>query len=358
MKFVIATGGSGGHLFPSIQVAQELNRQGHAIVFLGSFERAIDQIQKVGLPYEELNARGFVLPPRKGSFGSIIAMIKAAVKAFRSLKKIKPDVVLGFGGYGAFPVMFCAVLLNYPTLIHEQNVVPGRANALLSKLVKRVTISFAKSIKYFNPKKTVLTGCPCHFPNKNMNRMEALKGFHLEQGKTTLLIFGGSQGSQQINEVALEALRSLKGRLDFQVIHISGKHGYHDLQSQYNQLGIPFALFEFLDKMKEAYCVADLVISRSGAVTVSEIASFQLPAIFIPYPYAQGHQRENASVLCETRLSRIIEDKDLSASKLTEQILELLARPLSAEEKADRLKDICFPDATQKLAQEAVNLRR
>jgi len=358
MKFVIATGGTGGHLFPSIQVAQELNRQKHSIVFLGSFKHANDQIQRAGFVYEELNARGLVLPPRKGSLGAIVAMVKAAVKAFRSLKKIKPDVVLGFGGYGAFPVVFCAVLLNYPTLIHEQNVVPGRANALLSKFVKRVAISFTKSIKYFNPKKTVLTGCPCLFPNKNMNRMESLKGFHLEQGKTTILIFGGSQGSQQINEIAFQAVKSLRGRLDCQVIHISGKHDYHDLQSQYNQLGIPFALFEFLDKMEEAYCAADLVISRSGAVTVSEIASFQLPAIFIPYPYAQGHQRENASVLCETQLSRLIEDKDLSAPVLTEQILELLARPLNAEEKADQLKDICFPDATQKLAQEAVSLRQ
>jgi len=358
MKFVIATGGSGGHLFPSIQLANELSRQGHTIVFLGSFKRANDQIQRAGFTYEELNAKGFVLPPHKWSLGSLVAMIKAVAKAFRSLKKSKPDVVIGFGGYGAFPVVFCAVLLNYPTLIHEQNVVPGRANALLSKFVKRVAISFAKSVKYFNPKKTVLTGCPCHFPNKNMNKNKALKGFHLEQGKTTLLIFGGSQGSQQINEVALKAFGSLKGRLDFQVIHISGKNGYRDLQSQYNQLGIPFALFEFLDKMEEAYCAADLVISRSGAVTVSEIASFQLPAIFIPYPYAQGHQRENASVLCETQLSRLIEDKDLSAPKLTEQILELLARPLNAEEKANRLKDIWFPDAAQKLAQEAVNLRR
>ncbi len=358
MKFVIATGGSGGHLFPSIQVAKELNRQGHTIVFLGSFKHANDQIQRAGFVYEELNAVGLVLPPRKGFFSSIVAMVRAAVKAFRSLRKIKPDAVLGFGGYGAFPVVFSAVLLRYPTLIHEQNVVPGRANALLSKFVKRITISFAKSIKYFNPRKTVLTGCPCLFPSKDINRMEALKGFRLEQGKTTLLIFGGSQGSQQINEVAFEAIKFLKGKLDFQVIHITGKSGYHGLQSKYNQLGIPFALFEFLDKMEEAYCVADLVVSRSGAVTVSEIASFQLPAIFIPYPYAQAHQRENAAVLCETRLSRLIEDKDLSAPKLTEQILELLAQPLNAEEKAEQLKDICFPDATQKLVQEAVNLGR
>jgi len=358
MKFVIATGGTGGHLFPSIQVAQELERLGHDIVFLGSFKKTSELMQKTGFPYEDLNARGFVLALRRESFSSVIAMGKALSKAFRSLKVIKPDVVLGFGGYGAFPVVFSAVLLKYPTIIHEQNVIPGRANALLSKFVKRIAISFAKSVKYFNPKKTVLTGCPCHFPVKNMNRADVLKKMHLDRNKTTILITGGSQGSQRINEVFLKTVKTLRGKIDFQVIHVSGVQDYEECRSQYDLLGIPFALFKFLDKMEEAYCVADLVISRSGAVTVSEIASFRLPSIFIPYPYAQGHQKENASVLCETRLSRLIEDKDLSASKLTEQILELLARPLSTKEREDQFKDICFPDAAQRLAQEAINLRR
>jgi len=358
MKFVIATGGTGGHLFPSIQVAQELERLGHDIVFLGSFKRTSEQMQKTGFPYEDLNARGMVLAPRKEIFSSVILMVKALSKAFRLLRTMKPDVVIGFGGYGAFPVVFSAVLLKYPTIIHEQNVIPGRANALLSKFVKKIAISFAKSVKYFDPKKTILTGCPCHLPVKNMNRTDVLKGFHLDQNKTTIFIVGGSQGSQRINETFLKTVKLLKKKLDFQVIHVTGAKEYQDCLSQYDLLGIPFALFEFLDKMEEAYCVADLVISRSGAVTVSEIASFRLPAIFIPYPYAQGHQKENASVLCETRLSRLIEDKDLSASKLTEQILELLARPLSAKEREVQFKELCFPDAAQRLAQEAVDLRR
>jgi len=357
MKFVIATGGTGGHLFPSIQVAEELNRQGHDIVFLGSFKRTSEQMQKTGFPYEDLNAKGLILAWSGESFDSMITMVKATIRAFRSLKEIKPDAVLGFGGYGAFPAVFSALLLRYPTLIHEQNVVPGKANAFLSKFVKRIAVSFAKSVPYFNSKKTVLTGCPCHFPRENMDRVEILKEFHLDQNKKTILVVGGSQGSRRVNEIFLEAIKLLKGRLDFQVIHIAGKQDYENCRCQYDLLGIPFALFKYLDKMEEAYCAADLAISRSGAVTVSEIASFQLPAIFLPYPYARGHQKENASVLCETRLSRLIEDKDLSATKLTEQILELLTRPLNAQVKTDQFKDICFPDATQRLAQEALSLR-
>jgi len=142
------------------------------------------------------------------------------------------------------------------------------------------------------------------------------------------------------------------------VIHIAGKRDYRRIQDQYDQLGIPFALFTFLDRMDEAYHIADLVISRAGAVTVSEIASFRLPAIFVPYPYAQGHQRENASVLCEINAAQTIEDRDLSASKLAETILMTLGQRSDDEETAEKYKAICFSDATQRLAEEALRLAR
>jgi len=357
MKFIIATGGTGGHLFPALKVAEELKRQGHIIVFLGSFERARSQIREYDFPFEDLGAKGFVLALRKEMFTSIIAMIKAVNGALKYLKNFRPDVVLGFGGYGAFPVVLSALLLKYPTLIHEQNVVPGRANALLSKFVKRIAISFGKSIKYFNPQKTVLTGCPCHSPKENINREYVLESFHLKQGPSTILVFGGSQGSQHINQVFLKVIEELKGKLDFQVIHVSGSQDYQEIKGKYNQLGIPFALFKFLDKMEEAYHVADLVISRSGAATVSEIAGFRLPAIFIPYPYAQGHQKENASVLSETNSIRMIEDKDLSVSGLREAILDILKHPPRKNERSEQFREIYFPDAAQRLAKEAVKMK-
>jgi len=352
MKFVIATGGTGGHLFPALRVAQELKREGHDILFLGSFSRGREQMQNSGFAFEDLGAKGLTSAQ---AFGSIVAMIKATCKALRLLRRFQPDTVLGFGGYGAFPVVLSAVLLRYPSLIHEQNVVPGRANAFLARAVKKVAISFGKSAQYFNPKKTVLTGCPCHFPKENADRAAILKEFQLEEGKTTILVFGGSQGSRRINEVFMGAVKMLKEKLDFQVIHASGPQDYPELQNQYNQLGIPFALFEFLDKMEEAYHIADLVVSRSGAGTVSEIASFQLPAIFIPYPFAQGHQKENAAVLCEAKIAHLIEDKDFSAPKLTETISMVLEQQRGG---GSDLKDICFPDAAQRLAQEALRLAR
>ncbi len=288
------------------------------------------------------------------SFVSVTAMIRAVGKAISSLRRSKPDAVIGFGGYGAFPAVLSAALLRYPILIHEQNVVPGRANAILAKLAKKVAISFQKSTDYFNPQKLVLTGCPCHFPQKHLDRAILFKTFQLVEGKTTILVFGGSQGSRKINEVFIEASKALRQTIDLQVIHISGKEDYPKLHDRYNQLGIPFALFKFLDKIEEAYSIADLVISRSGAATVSEIANFQLPAILIPYPYAQGHQRQNASVLCEIGTAELIEERDISVSKLNEAVLKML----KVENTSEKFAHICHSDATQKLAEEVLKLVR
>ena len=356
MKFVIATGGTGGHLFPALRVAQELAKQGHDILFLGSFRLGQEQMAKSGFAFKDMGARGLVLRNPVKAVGAVVAMIGAIVKSFQSLRVFKPDAVLGFGGYGAFPVVFSAVCLKVPALIHEQNVVPGRANAILAKWVGKIAISFHKSAAYFNPKKIVLTGCPCHLPKTNINRTEIFKHFELEEGKKTILVFGGSQGSQRINEVFIEAAAALKDKLDVQVIHISGHRDEKNLLIQYNQMGIPFALFPFLDKMEEVYTIADLVICRSGAVTVSEIAAFKLPAIFVPYPHAQGHQKDNASVLCEAHVAHMIEQKDLSASTLTEAIVHMLGHSSEIRDETEKFSNVFIVDATKKLAQEALQL--
>ncbi len=354
MKFIIATGGTGGHLFPALRVAEELKREGHDIVFLGSFRRSQEKMRDSGFRFEDLTSKGLVTNSLGGMFSSVAAMIKATYKAFWLLKKIKPNVVIGFGGYGAFPAMFSAVLLRRPTLIHEQNVVPGRANALLAGLVSKIAVSFKKSVTYFSPKKTVLTGCPCHLPPEHLNRAAVLEKFRLKEGKVTILIFGGSQGSRQINEAFLESAAILSTKIDFQVIHISGGQDDQKIESMYNQLGIPFALFGFLDKMEEAYSVANLVVSRAGAVTVSEIAHFQLPSVLIPYPHAQGHQKENALVLCEIGVSELIEERNISAEKLAESAL----RVVSHEGKNGTFESVCLPGATERLAQEVLKLTR
>ncbi|HQP10404.1 MAG TPA: UDP-N-acetylglucosamine--N-acetylmuramyl-(pentapeptide) pyrophosphoryl-undecaprenol N-acetylglucosamine transferase, partial [Candidatus Omnitrophota bacterium] len=254
---------------------------------------------------------------------------------------------------GAFPAVASAILLRYLAMIHEQNAVPGRANKILAKFVKKIAISFPAAARYFNEHKTVLTGCPCRLSQRPMDRAAIVRAFGLKDNKTTIFVFGGSQGSHSINEAFAACVPSLREILDFQAIHVSGKDDYLSLKDRYNEFGIPFALFDFLDKMEEAYHIADVVISRSGAATVSELAHFRLPSILIPYPHAQGHQRENASVLCQAGLAQMIEERDVTVSKMSEAILRILKDGKNINRKFDQ---ICFPDAAQRLAREVTGL--
>ena len=352
----MATGGSGGHLFPALKVALELKKKGHEAFFLGSFGLGVDQIQRNGFEFKNLHARGFGSSNLKENLGSSLSLLKASFMAFSFLREFHPDVVVGFGGYGAFPVVLAAVLLRYPTIIHEQNVTPGKANALLSKFVRKVAISFEESYRYFNQRKTILTGCPCQYSPVTISKEEIYQWFNLKEGKTTILVFGGSQGSHRINQEFLKSVILLKDKFDFQFIHICGKKDFDGLKGSYAKIQIPFALFEFLDRMDYAYRIADLIVGRAGALTVTEIAMHQIPAILIPYPYAGGHQKKNALALREAARVSVIEEKSLTTKQLKEAMEGLLTGEAGAGKKEARFPRNFFPDAAARLAAEAEGL--
>lgn len=360
MKVIIATGGTGGHLFPALQVAAELKQRGCEVFFVGSFAWGVGKRRLIsqGFSFEDLDVQGFPLDKPQRYFRAIGLMVKAVAASWNLLKKWKPDAVVGFGGYGSFPAVFAAVLLRYPTLIHEQNVVPGRANALLAKFVRKIAVSFPQTAVYFKPDKTILTGCPCCVPREGLKKEEVFKWFHLAANKVTILVLGGSQGSHRLNADFMTTAKSLKGQLNFQVIHICGREDYSELKRAYAQLGVPFALFEFLDNMDYAYTVADLVIARAGAVTVSEIVMFHLLSILIPYPYAGGHQKRNAAVLCEARVARLIEEKHLSPEELKKNIFAVINGCINPKQIEERLQNLRFPYAAQRMAEEAMALTR
>lgn len=352
MRIVIATGGSGGHLFPALRVGIELRNLKHDVFFLGSLGVGVEQIKKNGFLFQHLTARGFKSKNPIEVLLVVWAMFKAIVSSLRFLRTYKPDAVIGFGGYGAFPGMMGAVLLGYPTLIHEQNVIPGKANRLLAKLVGKIAISFQATTKYLNPRKCVLTGCPTNFQLSKLNKKEILKSFYLEDNKITLLVFGGSQGSQKINKVFLATAALLKSKINFQVIHACGKNNFNDIKKQYEQLGVHCATYEFLENISDAYQMADLVICRSGALTVTEVALFEKKAIFIPYPFAHGHQIENAKVLEDTGLAKIIKEDVLTPETLEQAILSSLNKSFSVQEIEQKLTEIRFPAGAFNVAQE------
>lgn len=358
MNVIIATGGSGGHVIPALKVARELQKRKCAVRFAGAFNVWKERIAKAGFPFDELELRGinFTRPLELPRIFWLYA--KGTFVASNLLKKSKTDAVVGFGGYGSFPFVLAAVISRCPTLIHEQNVLPGKANAVLSRLVKRIAVSFPQSRRYFPAAKVVLTGCPSHAPIAEMDKAQLLKGFGLEAGRKTILVLGGSQGSRRLNEVSVQAVLELRSRVPLQVIHLCGQDGYPALKEQYARLGIPFALFAFFEAMERVYPAADLVIGRAGAVSVTELIRFRKPSILIPYPHAGGHQRKNAEVLAQAGVGEFTEQKNFTAVWLTASIERMLAQPPSPQAWERHFGELLSIDSASLLADQIVSMKR
>lgn len=354
MKILISTGGSGGHIFPALMTARVLRERGHTIVFAGSFGKNIIKVEQAGYECFEIPGRGFAwrkfLPFLKATVGAIL-------KANAVISRVDPDVVIGFGGYGSFAIVTAGILRAKPCMTHEQNVVPGKANKVLGFFVKRIAVSFDKASNHFSKKKIVFVGCPARPIKISENREGLLKGFGLVEGRKTILALGGSLGSHAINQEFVKAVAQLKDKYPLQVIHLTGAQDLEECQREYKKLGVLACVFGFTDEIDKAYSIADLVVSRAGAMTVTEIAAYGLPAIMIPYPYAGGHQRENAKVLCERRGAILLEQEQMLAGVLKLHMDDLLSSNLS---KSDILKwraGIYQPQAAVLLANEVEHLK-
>lgn len=356
MKVVIATGGSGGHIFPALHVADELRTKGHEVIFMGTFGMAAGRITSRGFPVHELNAKGLAGQSLKNFILAAGRMIVAIFRARGLLKEVRPDVVAGFGSYGAFPVVFGAIWQRIPVLIHEQNVRPGRANALLARWVDKVAISFTQSQKYLRPSpRVILTGCPAKQKPPKVDREILFQRFGLKSSGRTILILGGSQGSRRINAVFIETALILKKECNFQVIHVAGKEDVLKLRQHYEYLQVPHYVCDFMDDIEKAYVVADLAISRAGAVSITELQHFGVPSILIPYPFAGGHQKENALVLVESRQAAMIEEGSLSPLRLRDMILSFFR----AEREPLMPGAACaLEGASERIAREIVGLKK
>ena len=348
MRILIATGGTGGHIFPAVETAKALKVRGHQVSFAGVLGPAEDKIKALGFPVFSLSAQGLNDRSFLGwlNFGSI--MFQAVGGSFGVVRKIVPDKIIGFGSYGAFPVVMAGALMRVPLLIHEQNVVPGKANALLSKIVKKVAISFEGSRKYLNPGKAVWTGCPCH-NSAAPSRSEGLRAFGLEENKKTIVLVGGSQGSQRLNEVFFELMKdlSLSG---FQAIHMTGIKDFPLYEARYRLVRLPVKAHAFINNIDQAYAAADIIIARAGAATISELGLLGLAAVLVPYPFAGNHQKYNADVLADKGVALIVEQKDLTKSSLREAVISMLSLNFSREDILKKTQGLFQTDAALQLA--------
>lgn len=362
MRAIIAAGGSGGHIFPAVATARRLSdiSKDVEILFVGS-NKALDRsiFEREHFKHSLLTANK--LPYKKG-----LALIPFAFKLLFDLIHsafiiimFKPDVVAGFGGYVSWPVVFVAKSIGIPTIVHEQNVVPGRANKVLFKYADRVAVSFAATKSSVAPAtKAVLTGNPVRASVSRVDRSAAIKALGLEDGKFTILIVGGSQGSHSLNEAVISDIADMDDAItgSLQVVHITGARDYEWASKRYGSLSISSRTFSFVDDIENAYSAADLIITRSGSSSVFECALFAKPMILVPYPFAMSHQLDNAKVFSGKGAAVLIEEKDLRPGRIREEISRLFngRDALIAMSKASSAMGI--PDAANRLADEMISL--
>lgn len=338
MRVIVSTGSSGGHIFPALAFLDSLKERSKGISTLLILPRSYIK-ENIILNFDnDWSSSGFcnikytsIAPMRlKLDLKNLISgfnFLRGSLESLFLLIEFKPDFVVGFGSIYSVPMVFWAWIFRIKTLIHEQNVIPGRANRLLTKFADRVAISFIETKQYLkiNPEKIMLTGNPIQKKLKKIDRSEALNYLGFKEDKFTILVLGGSQGSQRVNTSFLEAISGLSDKAGFQVIHITGKQNYSLLHQRYKDLNVEARLFTFLENMQYAYSLCDLAVSRAGAVTIAELIYFRIPAIIIPYPFAYGHQSANARVMEKIGAAVIINDDELGKDKLRGTLNDLLS---------------------------------
>lgn len=358
-KILVSGGGTGGHIFPAIAIANELKTKLNncKISFVGAKGRMeMDKVPLAGYPITGLWISGF---QRRLTFKNLsfpFKVLSSYLKAKKIIRKFKPDIVIGTGGYASGPLLFAASKQNIPTLIHEQNAFPGITNKLLAKSVSKVCVSYPGMDKYFPSDKIVITGNPIRkeILNISPSRKEAIKFFNLEESKKTILIMGGSQGAQRINDAVLTNLDIIL-RPDIQIIWQTGNSSYSYVNEKVsNKKAV--TIHKFIQRMDMAYSASDFIISRAGAIAIAEIIAANKPAIFIPLPSAaEDHQTKNAMTLVEGNAGLIVKEKD-SIIQLPSVLNNLINDNKLQEEICGNLSKFSHPEAASKIADEALKL--
>lgn len=352
MRIIIAAGGTGGHINPGISVAEAVAGRwpAHEILFICSKREIEERIySKKGLRFRQISARGM-----QGSlFARLLFPVTLLVSIFESfviIRQFRPQIVLGMGGYVSTPPMIAARLLGIPTALHEQNSIPGKANRLASRFATAVMTGFPSAASYFQGREVFFTGNPIRSGLLQAKRSDALSEFGFREGVFTILVVGGSQGAAGINRLAVNALGILRDKgLRFQVIHMAGK-ARDEVAAGYAAKKITARCETYFDEIGLAYVVADLVISRAGAIALAEITAFAKPAILVPFPYsADGHQKKNAQSLAEHGAAVVLEEGTTADALMAAEIEKLYKNSDMRTQFGDRSGRLAVKDAHEKV---------
>lgn len=327
-RILAVTGSSGGHIFPAFAFLEELKKKADNDFILvmpeNSLKLAQDQVKRYNIKYISVSRLKKGLDPK--NLLSILNFFKGSFQSLGLILKFSPDTVVGFGSMCSIPVIFWAWLFGKKSIIHEQNVVLGRANRFLARFAGRIAVSFEESregLRNYRDK-IVFTGNPLREDLRTVERNKAAAFFGFDAEKFTILVMGGSSGSRNINLNFMKAVLRLPEKSSLQIIQLSGEKDLSALESGYKDSGLSFRIFPFLEEMSYAYSASDLVICRAGATTISELMHFRLPAILVPYPYAYKHQLYNAKVLTGRKSALMLEDAELCLGSLEETLAGLI----------------------------------
>ncbi len=327
MKLVITGGGTGGHVYPGIAVAKEFQKQfpETLIAFIGTRTGLEAKILPYeGFALETIHMQGFIGKGIAHKLKTLYLFPYAVYRAIHHLRKFRPQLVFGTGGYVSVPVIYAAYLLHLPTMILEPNRQPGLANRLLAKSVNKVAICFEDTAAFFPRKKVVLTGNPIRKEFSLIGQIPPPdKGT-----KLNILIIGGSSGATRINHAVIDALDNLSALRDQLVFtHQTGKRDFFHIKTRYDQKGFQADVLEYIDDIPRMYARSHLIICRAGANTVAELTASRRLAILIPYPHADRHQEFNARALEEAGTGKVIVQQHLSGKTLADAIIHCLQHP-------------------------------
>lgn len=353
LKVIVSGGGTGGHIFPALSIADGIKQQ-HPdvdILFVGALGRMeMDIVPKAGYQIIGLPVKGLI---RKITFQNVVILYqlwKSLRLSRKIVKDFKPDVVVGVGGYASGPLIRSAAAQNIPAVIQEQNSYAGVTNKLLAKKAQKICVAYDKMERFFPADKIVFTGNPIRkaLLQELPNKQEALNSFNIRQNKRVVLVIGGSLGARSVNRGMQNGLALMKANPDVFFIWQTGKSNYSAIQQALGA-DVPknVMVTKFIDKMDYAFAAADIIVSRAGAGTISELCLVGKPVILVPSPnVAEDHQTKNAMALVDKDAAILLKDKD-AETQLVATALEYLGKANELEQMSKNIKLLAKPDATK-----------
>lgn len=355
MNILVTGGGTGGHIYPALAFVNYMKKQDptHQFFYIGA-KRGLETeiVPKEGIPFEALEIQGFRRKLSVENLKTIQLFVKSIRRAKKILKEFQPDVVIGTGGYVSGAVVYAAAKMGIPTIIHEQNSVPGVTNKFLSRYVSKIAISLPDAAEYFPENKVTLVGNPRGQEIVDVPKSDILAEFDLDPQKPTVLIFGGSQGALKINEAFVAALPSLAEK-EYQILYASGSRYFEQLQKAIDATKMDLtniSVRPYISQMPQVMANVDLLVGRAGATSIAEFTALGLPAILIPSPFVTNdHQTKNAQSLVKAGAVEMIADTELTGERLVEVLDRIMSDKVKLQQMVAASKGQGITDASTRL---------